>query len=89
MVSYDEVVDVIKLLFLVEFLPIIPTILASVVVAVVIGLVQTMTGVQEQGVLFIAKLLTIGVFFYFAGGIIGTKLIEAAREFLIHASQMV
>lgn len=62
-----------------------PMLIASLIVGVVVGLVQTLTQIQEMTLTFVPKLMAIGLVFLLSLPMIG----HAMSDFMLRLSDMI
>mgnify|MGYP000480603080 CR=1 FL=1 len=60
-----------------------PPLLASLLVGLIVGILQTATQIHEQALVFVPKLLVVGVILVVMGPTLGTQLLRFSQALLL------
>lgn len=78
----SSMIEAFRSLALTEFSVTLPALIVSLIIALVFGIFQAATQIQEQSLSFFFKLIAMAIMFYIFGDWMLTVLIEGFKEYI-------
>lgn len=86
--TIEMAIDLLQSLTVVSFTLVAPILIAAIVVGVGVSLIQTVTSIQEQTLVFVPKLLATGMMVILAGNWMLLTIVEYSIQTIAKISEM-
>ena len=87
--TIPEVLELARAFLTTALLIALPALAVSLVVGLVVGVLQTITSIQEQTLTFVPRLIGVGLVMFFCLGWILQMAVHFTMQMIVHAAEVV